>query len=168
MQFTAVQRILGILLMLFSITMVPPLIVSVWYDDGAASPFGSALILTFLAGALSWLPVRKFRRELRLRDGFMIVVMFWGVLGLMGALPFMLAIYPDMSTTDSVFESVSGLTTTGATVIAGLDLLPRSILYYRQQLQWLGGMGIIVLAVAVLPMLNSRCSSSRRRVRPRS
>ena len=153
MQFTAVQRILGILLMLFSITMVPPLIVSVWYDDGAAAPFGSALILTFLAGALSWLPVRKFRRELRLRDGFMIVVMFWGVLGLMGALPFMLAIYPDMSTTDSVFESVSGLTTTGATVIAGLDLLPRSILYYRQQLQWLGGMGIIVLAVAVLPML---------------
>ena len=122
MQFSAVQRILGILLMLFSITMVPPLLVSVWYQDGAASAFVSALILTFLAGALLWIPVRKYRRELRLRDGFMIVVMFWGVLGLMGALPFMLAIRPDMSTTDSVFESISGLTTTGATVIVGLDL----------------------------------------------
>jgi len=79
--------------------------------------------------------------------------MFWTVLGLTGALPFMLAHSPSMSFTDAAFESVSGLTTTGATVIVGLDELPRSILYYRQQLQWLGGMGIIVLALAVLPML---------------
>ena len=79
--------------------------------------------------------------------------MFWTVLGVFGALPFLLSGQPSISITDSIFESMSGLTTTGATVISGLDNLPRSILYYRQQLQWLGGMGIIVLAVAVLPML---------------
>ncbi|MCP3870884.1 MAG: potassium transporter [Gammaproteobacteria bacterium] len=153
MQFSAVQRILGILLMLFSLTMMPPLMVSLWYEDGAMSSFGAALLFTFLAGAFSWYPVRHHRRELRLRDGFMVVVMFWVVLGLTGSLPFALSDNPDMSVTDSVFESISGLTTTGATVIVGLDHLPKSILYYRQQLQWLGGMGIIVLAVAVLPML---------------
>jgi len=153
MNFSSVQRILGILLMLFSITMLPPIAVSYWYQDGAMPSFALAFLLTFLAGALFWAPVRRDRRELRLRDGFMVVVMFWTVLGLTGSLPFILATNPHMSITDSVFESVSGLTTTGATVIIGLDQLPKSILYYRQQLQWLGGMGIIVLAVAVLPML---------------
>lgn len=153
MQFSAVQRILGILLMLFSLTMLPPVIVSLWYGDGAASAFVIAFALTFMAGAVSWVLVKDQTRELRLRDGFMVVVMFWTVLGLTGALPFALADHPHMSLTDSVFESISGLTTTGATVIIGLDYMPQSILYYRQQLQWLGGMGIIVLAVAVLPML---------------
>ncbi len=153
MQLSAIQRILGILLMLFSLTMLPPVVVSLWYRDGATTPFLIGFVIIFLVGGLSWAPVRRQRRELRLRDGFMVVVMFWTVLGLTGALPFMLAHHPQMSLTDAVFESVSGLTTTGATVIIGLDALPRSILYYRQQLQWLGGMGIIVLAVAVLPML---------------
>ncbi|MEE9358489.1 TrkH family potassium uptake protein [Candidatus Vondammii sp. HM_W22] len=153
MQFSAVQRILGILLMLFSLTMLPPVVVSLWYGDGAASAFVIAFALTFMAGAVSWMLVRDQARELRLRDGFMVVVMFWTVLGLTGALPFALTDHPHMSLTDSVFESISGLTTTGATVIIGLDEMPQSILYYRQQLQWLGGMGIIVLAVAVLPIL---------------
>ena len=153
MNFSSVQRILGILLMLFSITMLPPIAVALWYQDGAVPPFSIAFLLTLLAGALLWAPVKRQKRELRLRDGFMVVVMFWTVLGLTGSLPFILATNPQMSVTDSVFESVSGLTTTGATVITGLDQLPKSILYYRQQLQWLGGMGIIVLAVAVLPML---------------
>ena len=153
MQFSAVQRILGILLMLFSLTMLPPVAVSFWYGDGSATPFVIAFLLTFLAGAVSWVLVRKKRRELRLRDGFLVVVMFWSVLGLTGSLPFTLSANPHISITDSIFESISGLTTTGATVIVGLDDLPESILYYRQQLQWLGGMGIIVLAVAVLPML---------------
>ncbi len=153
MQLSAVQRILGILLMLFSLTMLPPVLVSLLYADGAALAFVAAFLLTLLAGALSWFPVRHKRRELKMRDGFMVVVMFWTVLGLTGSLPFALAEHPHMSLTDSVFESISGLTTTGATVIIGLDVLPKSILFYRQQLQWLGGMGIIVLAVAVLPML---------------
>ncbi|VAX11683.1 Trk potassium uptake system protein TrkH [hydrothermal vent metagenome] len=152
MQLTVVQRILGILLMVFSFTMLPPVLVSLFYADGTAIAFLDGFALTISMGVLFWLPVRNRHQELRLRDGFMVVIMFWTVLGLTGALPFMLAENP-MSVTDSIFESVSGLTTTGATVITGIDNLPPSILYYRQQLQWLGGMGIIVLAVAVLPML---------------
>jgi len=83
--------------------------------------------IVLLLGFLCWWPVRDQRRELRLRDGFLIVVLFWGVLGLVGAVPFMLSERPHMSLTDSVFESLSGLTTTGATVITGIDALPRSI-----------------------------------------
>ncbi len=153
MHLFVVQRILGLLLMLFSVTMLPPLVVSLGYGDGAYQAFLVAFGITLVVGALSWLPVRHQHRELRLRDGFVVVVMFWTVLSATGALPFALAEYPHLSITDAFFESISGLTTTGATVIVGLDDLPKSILYYRQQLQWLGGMGIIVLAVAVLPML---------------
>jgi trk system potassium uptake protein TrkH len=152
MQFRVIQRILGVLLMLFSGTMLPPVGVSLWYGDGDAVPFLIAFGVTLLTGFFCWFPVRKLRAELRLREGFLIVVMFWTVLALFGALPFMLSAKPAASVTDAVFESMSGLTTTGATVLSGLDLLPKSVLYYRQQLQWLGGMGIIVLAVAVLPM----------------
>jgi trk system potassium uptake protein TrkH len=153
MQLAAVQRILGILLMLFSMTMLPPIGVSLLYGDGAVLAFSTALGMTLVVGLLAWLPVRRLRRELRLRDGFLVVGMFWTVLSATGALPFILADSPHLSVTDAFFESMSGLTTTGATVITALDDLPASILFYRQQLQWLGGMGIIVLAVAVLPML---------------
>lgn len=148
-----VQKVLGLLLMLFSLTMLPALGVSLFYDDGAWRAFSLCFAMTLTAGLLAWLPVRKRERELRLRDGFLVVASFWVVLGLFGALPLYLSERPAMDLTDAIFESMSGLTTTGATVISGLDSLPRSILYYRQQLQWLGGMGIIVLAVAVLPML---------------
>ncbi|MCP4996011.1 MAG: potassium transporter [Gammaproteobacteria bacterium] len=153
MKLSAIQRILGILLMLFSISMLPPVVVALLYGDGALMAFLLAFVFTLTAGVLVWLPVYKQTRELRLRDGFMVVVLFWTVLGLSGSLPFILSEMPQMSVTDAVFESISGLTTTGATVIVGLDSLPHAILFYRQQLQWLGGMGIIVLAVAVLPML---------------
>lgn len=153
MSLAAVQRILGLLLTVFSFTLMPPFIVALVARDGAAVAFASAFALTLGVGIISWLPVRQVRRELRLRDGFIVVVMFWFVLSAIGALPFILAEHPHLSLTDAMFESVSGLTTTGATVITNLEALPLSILYYRQQLQWLGGMGIIVLAVAVLPML---------------
>jgi trk system potassium uptake protein TrkH len=153
MQLSAIQRILGLLLMLFSITMLPPVLVSLFYGDGFYISFLLGFALTLGTGLLIWLPVINNRRELRLRDGFMVVVLFWTVLGLFGSLPFMIGAEPNLSLADAVFESFSGLTTTGATVITGLDTLPRSLLYYRQQLQWLGGMGIIVLAVAILPML---------------
>jgi len=153
MNWTVVQRILGLLLMMFSITMLPPIIVSLLVDDQSWLPFVQGFGLTLTAGFLFWLPVRKSRRDLRLRDGFLVVASFWTVLGTFGAAPLLFAESPAMSVTDAIFESMSGLTTTGATVLTGLDSLPKSILYYRQQLQWLGGMGIIVLAVAVLPML---------------
>jgi trk system potassium uptake protein TrkH len=153
MNWTVVQRILGLLLMVFSITMLPPILVSIWYADQAWLSFIEGFALTLVAGIVCWLPVRRERRELRLRDGFLVVASFWTVLGTFGAAPLYFDDSLSLTVTDAIFESISGLTTTGATVLTGLDELPRSILYYRQQLQWLGGMGIIVLAVAVLPML---------------
>lgn len=153
MRVSAIQKIVGLLLALFSVTMLPPIAVSRIYRDDSAAPFVIAFLLILGAGLALWLPVRKLRRELRLRDGFLVVVMFWFALGASGSVPLLLARHPDLALVDAVFESVSGLTTTGATVIVGIDALPPSILFYRQQLQWLGGMGIIVLAVAILPML---------------
>lgn len=148
-----VQRVSGLLLMLFSSSMLPPLLVWAIYQHGEPEPFIFSFLITLVSGFAIWLPVRRDRSDLRLRDGFLIVVSFWTILGSFGALPFFIASEPSLSITDALFESFSGLTTTGATVITGLDDLPRSILYYRQQLQWLGGLGIIVLAVAILPML---------------
>ncbi|MCK4586112.1 MAG: potassium transporter, partial [Gammaproteobacteria bacterium] len=153
MQRSTIQRIVGLLLMVFSFSMLPPVIVGLTYGDGAIYPFLAAFSWLLIIGLFLWLPVRKAKKEVRLRGGFIIVAVFWLVLGLSGSLPFMLSELPNMSFTDAVFESVSALTTTGATVITGIDYLPHSILFYRQQLQWMGGMGIIVLAVAILPML---------------
>jgi len=153
MNWTVVQRILGLLLMMFSLTMLPPVIISIVFNEQSWLPFIEGFGLTLLAGFICWVPVRHSHKDLRLRDGFLVVAAFWTVLGTFGAAPFYFAEFPAMSLTDAVFESMSGLTTTGATVLTGLDDLPRAVLYYRQQLQWLGGMGIIVLAVAVLPML---------------
>lgn len=153
MQFFVIQRILGILLMAFSFTLLPPMLVSVIYVDQTLEPFLQAFAITLVVGIVCWLPVKGQKKELRLRDGFIIVVLFWTVWGFFGSIPFMFAVNPHMTMTDALFESISGLTTTGATVLTGIDDLPKSILYYRQQLQWLGGMGIIVLAVAVMPLL---------------
>ncbi len=153
MNWTVVQRILGLLLMMFSVTMLPPIIIAILFDEPAWLPFVESFGLTLAAGLAIWLPVHRSHRDLRLRDGFLVVAAFWTVLGTFGAAPLYLADSITLSLTDAIFESMSGLTTTGATILTGLDELPKSILYYRQQLQWLGGMGIIVLAVAVLPML---------------
>lgn len=153
MQFAAIQRIVGILLVLSSLTMLPPVLISLLYDDNSWRVFLEGSLTLILLGALCWYPVRNCRHELRIKDGFIVVVACWLVLGLCSAVPFYLSTVVNMSLTDSVFESISGLTTTGATVLTGIDTLPEGFLYYRQQLQWLGGMGIIVLAVAILPML---------------
>ncbi len=153
MHFSVIARVLGLLMMIFSFTLVPPMLVSLLYQDGTLNAFLYALMITFGIGLVVWLPVRSHKQELKTRDGFIITVLFWLVLAFSGSLPLYLADHPGLSYTDAFFESLSGWTTTGATVITGLDELPKSILWYRQQLQWLGGMGIIVLAVAVLPML---------------
>ena len=153
MHFTVIARILGLLLMLFSIAQLPAIGVALYYQEQTIYTFLMAFAITVAAGTLLWLPFRRNKHDLRIRDGFLITVLFWIVLGFAGSLPLMLSSEPHLSFTDAVFESLSGLTTTGATVISGLDELPRSILYYRQQLQWLGGIGIVVIAVAILPML---------------
>jgi trk system potassium uptake protein TrkH len=133
--------------------MLPPILVSWFYQDGSATMFALSAAILLATGLVIFLPVRKHTQELRLRDGFLVVVSAWLALVLVGAVPFVLLTTPHLSYVDAVFESMSGLTTTGATIVTSIDELPRAVLYYRQQLQWLGGMGIIVLAVAILPML---------------
>ena len=146
-------RVLGILMMMFSVTMLPPVIVSLIFQDGVEVVFLLAFTITFVVGLFLWLVFHRNDADMRIKDGFLVTVFYYLALGIFGALPFINEGGLGLSLPDALFESFSGLTTTGATVIVGLDHLPESILYYRQQLQWLGGMGIIVLAVAVLPML---------------
>ena len=153
MQIKSVIRILGLLLMLFSLAIIPPILVSIIYQDNETWPFFYAFILIFVSGLLLWLPAMQAKTDLKLRDGFIIVVLFWFVLSSFGSLPLLLSSSLNISITNAIFESISGLTTTGATILINIDDLPKSILFYRQYLQWLGGLGIIVLAVAVLPML---------------
>jgi trk system potassium uptake protein TrkH len=153
MQFSIVFKTIGILLMVFSLTQLPPIVVDAIYQQQEALSFAVAFALTFSSGLLLYLPFRKSTKDFRIREGILVVVSFWFVLSLFATIPFLLSESLRMSFSDAFFESMSGLTTTGATVLSGLDDLPMAILYYRQQLQWLGGMGIIVLAVAILPML---------------
>jgi trk system potassium uptake protein TrkH len=153
MHFAIISKVLGILLMLFSLTLVPPLLVSVYFNDGGHLDFLLSFAITFTTGAAMWLPVYRVKQDLRTRDGFLITSLFWSVLGTFGSLPLVFSTATELSFTDALFEAISGLTTTGATVLVALDYLPESLLYYRQQLQWLGGIGIVVIAVAILPML---------------
>ena len=146
-----ILRVTGGLIMLFSVAQLLPAGVAVVYREPAATPFLVAFGVNLVAGAVLWF-VGRGEVDLRAREGFLITVLFYFGLGLTGAIP-MLLVSGTETFTDAAFESLSGLTTTGATVLTGLDDLPRSVLFYRQLLQWLGGMGIIVLAVAVLPML---------------
>ncbi len=153
MHFQIAIRVLGSLLMIFSLTMLPPIVFSLIYDDGALKIFIRAFMITFVVGFILWLTFRRYKADMRVKDGFLITFFFYIALGAFGAIPFTDESGINLSIPDGLFESFSGLTTTGATVITNIDVLPKSILYYRQQLQWLGGMGIIVLAVAILPML---------------
>jgi trk system potassium uptake protein TrkH len=148
----ATVAMLGLLLVLFSLTMLPPLFVGLFYGDGATTPFLHTFALTLCLGLVCWLPLRGNTLDLRNRQGFMVVVGLWIMVSLLSALPFMLAVHPHMHVTDAVFEATSGLTTTGATVLSNFDNFPHAILYYRAQLNFVGGMGIVVLAVAVLPL----------------
>ncbi len=153
MQFKTIFRVLGLLLMVFSLSMLPPAAVALWYKDGALWAFIEVFFITLVTGAMLWVSCRHAHKDLKTREGFLIVVLFWTVLSFFGGLPFIFAHHPHASFTDAMFEAMSGLTTTGTNVFSGIDFLPHAIRFYRQQLQFLGGMGIIVLAVAILPML---------------
>lgn len=153
MQILVIQKIIGALLILFSATMILPMIVSMIYQDQHLVIFIQSLAIPLILGSLLYYPQRNNNHDLKLRDGFIIVTLFWFTLSFFGALPFIFSESLNISFTDSVFESVSGITTTGATVLTQINELPYSILFYRNQLQWFGGLGIIVLAVAILPLL---------------
>ena len=148
----AMQRIFGAIIALSSLVAVPPLLIAWLLGEHTQGAFLDSFLFIATFGLVLWYPVRRVEYDLRLRDGFLITAALWSIASLVTALPFMLAA-PHLSFTNAVFESTSGLTTTGATVITGLDALPRSMLFYRQSLHFLGGMGIVILAVAILPML---------------
>ena len=152
-RFRAIQRILGVIIVMSSLSKLPPALLALaWGEQGTPQVFFGSFMISLLIGIGLWLPVRNVNYDMRLRDGFLIVTMTWVFASLVSALPFVHG-PPHLSYTDAIFEATSGLTTTGATVISGLDELPRSVLFYRQLLQFLGGMGIVILAVAILPML---------------
>ena len=153
MQIKNIIRILGLLVTILSVTMLPPALVSMVYRDGGGVSFLVSFIFCLVAGLMAWYPCRDSKSDLRAREGFLIVVLFWTVLASFSAFPLLLLEQPNLTLADAFFESFSGLTTTGATILTKIDGLPHAVLWYRQQLQWLGGMGIIVLAVAILPML---------------
>ena len=146
----SILNLFSILVLFFSLSFVLPIIVSILFNDGALFLFLKTLVTILSIGLIGLVITRNVKSELSQKDGFVIIVMFWVVLSLAGAIPFYLS---GMSLIDSIFESMSGITTTGATVISNLDGLPESILFYRQLLQWMGGMGLIVLAIAVMPLL---------------
>jgi len=154
MRFPYTTKILGTLLMLFSVAQVIPGFLAYFFEEKEfVYNFIFTGFITFLIGCFLFFLASDKNGDLRTKDGFIITIFFWTVLGFFGSIPFYLANLEGVSYIDSLFESISGLTTTGATVLVGLDEMPRSLLFYRQLLQWLGGMGIIVLAVAVLPLL---------------
>jgi trk system potassium uptake protein TrkH len=150
MRLTVILRTLGVLLLLFSTTLLPPMAISLWYADGEFVRFSITFAIALFAGLAFWLPFHKGAATIRSRDGFLIVALMWTAMSVLGAVPFMLAL--DLTFVDAFFESTSGYTTTGSTVLVGLDAMSPSILFYRQEIQWLGGIGVIVLAVALLPM----------------
>ena len=148
----AVVHVLGSMLMLFSVTYLLPIATSLIYGDGMFVDFVAATLICIGAGAALWFATRRYRRELRSRDGFLLVSLGWTLMSAIATVPLLIAL-PGLTFTDAFFETMSGLSTTGATVLVGLDDLPPSINLWRHALNWYGGMGIIVLVVAILPML---------------
>ncbi|MBI2755053.1 MAG: TrkH family potassium uptake protein [Betaproteobacteria bacterium] len=151
-RFAVVLNLLSVVIVIFAATMLLPLVISVALSDGAERAYDVAIAATALAGILGWAATRGRTRELQLRDGFLLVVLVWTVVPAFATLPLM-QVLPKLSFTDAYFETMAGITTTGSTVLSGLDRLPPSINLWRGQLQWLGGMGIIVLAIAIMPLL---------------
>ena len=150
MNFKAIINLFSILVLFFSFSYVFPIVVSIVFNDNSLYLFLPAFIFVGILGLIGFLLTKGVQRDLSSKDGFVIIVMFWLVLSLAGSIPFYLS---GMSPIDSFFESMSGITTTGATVISNVESLPESLKFYRQLLQWMGGMGLIVLAIAVMPLL---------------
>jgi trk system potassium uptake protein TrkH len=143
---------LGLLLVVFSTAYLMPILASWIYADGTLIDFALAMVMTTAAGALMWLLTRRYKGELSIRHGYLLVIGMWTAMPAVATLPLLMVI-DNLSFTDAYFETMSGITTTGATVLSGLDSLPPAINIWRHELNWLGGMGIIVLAVAILPLL---------------
>ena len=153
MRLRTILYLLGLLTMVLSVSMLPPIAIGWWYEDGETAPFVEAFATMLGMGFALWLPTRGRTPEVHTTDGFLVVTVFWVALGLLGAIPLMLSDAPHMRLVDAFFEAVSGLTTTGASVLPTVETLPHSINFYRMQLCFVGGMGVVVLAVALFPLL---------------
>ncbi|WP_314935892.1 potassium transporter TrkG [Neisseria elongata] len=147
-----IVHVLSKLAVLYAVLLLVPTLVSYLYHDSAFNAFAGTALATLAGSTAVWAATRKHDRELRPRDGFTLVFLLWLGFAAISALPFYLY-FPNIGYTDAFFEAVSGLTTTGATVMSSLDTLAPSLNFWRHMMNWLGGMGIIVLAVAILPML---------------
>ena len=147
-----ILHVMGMMLVFFGLTYLMPIATSIIYEDGVLFEFIDAMVFCMLAGLGLWWPTRRFKRELQPRDGFLLVTLAWVMMAAIATVPLMLII-PNFSFTDAFFETMSGLTTTGSTVLTGIEHLPPAVNIWRHELNWLGGMGIIVLAVAILPLL---------------
>lgn len=148
----AVANVLGKMILVFGFTMLVPLGLSLWINDGARSVFIDSILITIGFGLFVCLATRRYKRELQIRDGFLLVVSVWSILPAFAMLPLLMYL-PELNLSMAYFEATSGLTATGGTVLTRLDALPMSINLWRGEMIWLGGMGLIVLAVAILPML---------------
>jgi trk system potassium uptake protein TrkH len=150
MNLKSIINLFSILVMFFSFSFVFPMLISWIYMDKSLNIFITTFLIVFTFGLSGWYFTKGSIKDLSQSDGFIIITFFWIILSIAGSIPFYLS---GMSLIDAFFESMSGITTTGATVLSGLDDLPQSLLFYRQLLQWMGGMGLIVLAIAVMPLL---------------
>ncbi len=151
MRSRTVLNIIGRLLMMIGVSMIFPLVWSFYYGEKEFLVFIISITITFLSGYLLS-NIKTNDQGLRLIEGLGVVSLGWAAMSAFGALPFFLS--GTLGYLDAYFETMSGFTTTGATVILNIDILPKSILFWRSMTQWLGGMGIIVLAVAILPALS--------------
>ncbi len=152
-QILVVIHLCSFLVFLYSLSMIPPLLVALLYKEKSVFSFFYTLVIAGSLGGLGWFSTRQSKVQLRTQDGFLIIVLFWLLFSMVSALPLWIDDTLNISLTDAMFEGVSGITTTGASVLNDVSGLPKSFLYYRSQLNFIGGLGVIVLAVAVLPLL---------------
>ena len=147
MNYYQILKITGIILLIFSFFLLIPLILSFYYAQSIDN-FLQSFLVVFFSGLITYFPNKKEKSQIKIKEGFFIVAIFWFVLSIFGSVPFLLDKNLNLSLIDAIFESTSGWTTTGATVLTNIEDLSRPLLLYRQLLQWLGGIGIVVLAVS--------------------
>ena len=152
MQLKSVLNVLSALMIVLAISLVPPTIISYFYEKTDLNAFLTTIFISTVSGLLLYFATRAYRRELRAKDGFVIVTLGWILFSALGALPFFLSGFIP-SYTDAFFETMSGFTTTGATILSNIEGLPHGLLFWRSLTHWLGGMGIILLSLAILPLL---------------
>ncbi|WP_192459058.1 TrkH family potassium uptake protein [Musicola keenii] len=152
-QQVVIARLCGFLVMLYSLSMIPPALVALLFREKSFFSFLYTFLLVFPVGVFGWIRTRQTHSQVYTQDGFLIIVIFWMLFSVISALPLAINSELNISFTDAMFEGVSGITTTGGSVLNNIDNLPKSVVFYRSQLNFIGGLGVIVVAVALLPML---------------